>query len=327
MIFLVSLGEAMLRYSPPQNQRLRAARSLDIHMCGAQFNVAANLAFLGKSTLFLSKLPDNELGRLALNAGMSCGVDMSQVQMVPDRRMGVVYVEHGIEPRPYVHLYDRKNSAASFISSKDFSWKDILENSRLAYTDGIFPGLNQNCRHATLEFLRVAREVGSLVCFDMNYRAAVWTPEEARNAYREILPFVDILVTNHAVSQIVFGFDGSDEEVLRKYQIDFGCSTVCMTAREMMDSRRGRWKSLALHQDDIVSGRPFEFEVVDRFGTGDAFFSGFLYAYADRNAQFALDFGNALCALAHTVEGDVTPVSAREVMALLDGTAHGHIQR
>jgi 2-dehydro-3-deoxygluconokinase len=327
MVFLVSLGEAMLRYSPPKNQRLRAATSLNIHTCGAQFNVAANLAFLGKSTVFLSKLPDNELGQLARSAGMNCGIDMSRVQMVPDSRIGAVYVEFGAEPRANIHLYDRKDSAASGISAADFPWKKILKNSKLAYTDGIFPGLSQNSREATLEFIRVARDVGSVVCFDMNYRAAIWTPEEARNTYRQILPSVNILVTNHAVSQVVLGFHGSDEEVARRYRSDFGCSTVCITSREMMGTHRGKWKSLALHKDEIVYGRPFEFEVVDRFGTGDAFFSGFLYGYSDENAQFALDFGNALCALAHTVEGDIIPVSAREVMNLLEGSANAHIRR
>lgn len=327
MAFLVSLGEAMLRYSPPRNQRLRAATSLSIHLCGAQFNVAANLAFLGKSTVFLSRLPDNELGQLARSAGMNCGIDMSYVRMTPDSRIGTVYVEFGAEPRANIHLYDRKDSAASEISAGDFPWKEILKDSQLAYTDGIFPGLSRNCREATLEFICVAREVGSAVCFDMNYRATIWTPDEASNAYRQILPSVDILVTNHAVSQMVLGFHGSDEEVAQRYRGDFGCSTVCITSREMMGNRRGKWKSLALDKEEIVYGRPFEFEVVDRFGTGDAFFSGFLYGYSERNAQFALDFGNALCALAHTVEGDVIPVSVHEVMALLDGPANANIRR
>jgi 2-dehydro-3-deoxygluconokinase len=327
MAFLVSLGEAMLRYSPPRSQRLRAATSLNIHLCGAQFNVAANLAFLGKSTIFLSKLPENELGQLARSAGMHCGIDMSYVRMVPDSRIGTVYVEFGAEPRANIHFYDRKNSAASEISPADFPWKEILKDSQLAYTDGIFPGLSQNCRETTLEFIRVAREVGATVCFDMNYRAAIWTPEEAEHTYRQILPSVDILVTNHAVSQIVFGFHGSDEEVARRYPSEFGCSIVCITSREMIGNHRGRWKSLALDKNEFVYGRPFEFEVVDRFGTGDAFFSGFLYGYSERNAQFALDFGNAFCALAHTVEGDVVPVSVHEVMALLDGPANTHIRR
>jgi len=307
MTFLVSLGEAMLRYSPLKDQRLRAATSLNIHMCGSQFNVAANLALLGKPTVFLSRLPDNELGQLVRSIGMSCGIDMSRVQMVPDSRIGTVYVEFGAEPRANIHLYDRKGSAASGISATEFPWKEILKNSQLAYTDGIFPGLTHNSREATLEFIRVAREVGSVVCFDMNYRATIWTAEEARKTYREILPSVNILVTNHAVSQMVVGFCGSDDEVARRY--------------------RGKWKSLALHEDEIVYGRPFEFEVVDRFGTGDAFFSGFLYGYSAENVQFALDFGNALCALAHTVEGDIIPVSACEVMSLLEESTHAHIRR
>jgi 2-dehydro-3-deoxygluconokinase len=56
---------------------------------------------------------------------------------------------------------------------------------------------------------------------------------------------------------------------------------------------------------------------VDRFGTGDAFFAGFLHGYLEGDIAFALEFGNALCALAHTVPGDVAQVSADEVMSLI----------
>src|SRR5579864_4610156 len=89
---LVSLGEVMLRMSPPKFERLRRARSLDIQVAGAQLNVAADLARLGKKTAFLSKLPANELGQLAYDTCLSYGVDMSHVQMITGARMGVNYL-------------------------------------------------------------------------------------------------------------------------------------------------------------------------------------------------------------------------------------------
>lgn len=238
MPFLTSLGEVMLRLSPPRYERLRNATGLNVRMCGAQFNIAADLALLGKCTVFVSKLPANELGALARTAGGSYGVDMSHVQMAPDTRMGVIYVEFGADPRPGMHLYDRKGSAASTIKPADFDWKRILKDSRFAHTDGIFPGLNTGCREATLEFLKAAREAGCEICFDMNYRETLWSPEEARKLYKEILGYVDIVVTSQSASKVVFGVDDSEEGSAQRYRQEFGCRIVCMTSREMGETAR-----------------------------------------------------------------------------------------
>ncbi len=327
MYDLVSLGEVMLRYSPPKYERLCQATCLDVRVCGAEFNVAADLACLGGKSALISKLPASELGRLALRGCLSYGVDITHIKMVPNARIGVVYVEFGTEPRGGVHLYDRQHSAASTLSPDDFAWLEILKNARLAYTDGIFPGLSQCCRDATWAFLRTAREQGCKVCFDMNYRTAIWRSDQARDMYIQNLPAVDILVTNRSVSQSVLGFRGSDEDLLRCYHGEFGCQTVCLTSRVMEGTRRGTWKSMALHENRITYGRPFQFDVVDRFGTGDAFFAGFLFQYLAGDIQFALDFGNALCALAHTIEGDVVQISAEEVTEQLDGGRDFEIRR
>src|SRR5437867_1091958 len=89
---VVSLGEVMLRLSPPGHERLRQARSLDIRVCGAQFNLAADFALLGGRSAFVSRLPANDLGLMARSACLKYGVDMSNVRMTPNSRMGIVYV-------------------------------------------------------------------------------------------------------------------------------------------------------------------------------------------------------------------------------------------
>lgn len=316
MYDLVSLGEVMLRMSPPRYQRLRRAHVLDVVVCGSQLNVAANLARLGKRTAFITKLPANELGLLALDDCRSYGVDVSHIQLVPGARMGVNYVEFSGAPRPGVAIYDRQHSAASAIAPGDFAWDAILKETTLAYTDGIFPGLSPSCREAALEFVRAAKHQRCTVCFDMNYREHLWTPPEARQAWGRLLPDVDVLVTNGWVSQNVFGYEGSDAEMAARYSGEFGCRVVCLTSRESTGLWRGAWSSLAVSDGQLYRGQRVEFEIVDRFGTGDAWFAGFLYGYLQGDIEMALNFGNTLCALAHTIEGDIVHVSADEVRAL-----------
>ena len=84
---------------------------------------------------------------------------------------------------------------------------------------------------------------------------------------------------------------------------------------------------MARHEGTVLQGRRYEFDVVDRFGTGDAWFAGFLYGYLEGDVQFALDFGDALCALAHTIEGDVARISAAEVMPLLTAEPDLRVRR
>jgi 2-dehydro-3-deoxygluconokinase len=314
---LVSMGEVMLRLAPPRYERLRQARSLDVTVAGSQLNVAADLACLGWRTAFLSKLPANQLGILARDTCKGYGVDMAHVHMVPGVRMGVNYLEHAVAPRVSVVVYDRAGSAASTIDPGDFDWAAILRETGVAYTDGIMPGLSEGCRQAALCFLRAAREEGCLTAFDLNYREHLWTKEGARDVWSEMLPLVDVVVTNRSVSEAVFGYQGSDDEIMRRYAQDFGSLVVVLTTREMFGILRGAWSSQALHEGAVLQGRRYQFDVVDRIGTGDAFTAGFIYGYVEKGVQYGLDFGNALCAIAHTLEGDVAQVSAAEVGAML----------
>jgi 2-dehydro-3-deoxygluconokinase len=316
---LVSLGEVMLRLSPPRYERLRRTLSLDVRVSGSQLNVAANLARLGKRSAFVSKLPANELGLLARDACLSYGVDVSHLKLEPGARMGVNYVEFSATPRGSIAVYDRAGSAASAIQPGDFDWSVILSGARLAYTDGIFPGLSASCRETAREFIRSAREQGCRVCFDVNYREHLWTPAAARTAWEALLPDIDIVATNRSVSEEVFGYKGSDEDLMHRYQDEFGCTVVCLTHREIAGVLRGAWSSQAIEAGQLVQGSRFDFDVIDRFGTGDAWFAGVLFGILEgETLERSLNFGNALCALAHTIEGDIAHVSPEEVWALVD---------
>lgn len=316
---LVSLGEVMLRLSPPRYERLRKTRDLDVHPCGAQFNVAANLAQLGKKNLFLSRLPDNELGYLARDLGEGFGVDMSMVKFVDVPKIGLVFVEFGASPRRAVHLYDRKGSAASTMAPEDYDWDELLRPARYAYLDGIFPAISDSCYQTALKYLQAARDGGTRVCFDVNFRESLWAGSDARAGLARMLEYVDILITNRTISESLFGYSGSDRELMAAYQTEFGCSLVCLTYKELHGAERGSWRSLAVDSRQQYESRNFDFQVVDPFGTGDAFVAGLLYGLLESyDITAALNFGGALCALSHTVEGDQAVFSVGEVEALLE---------
>jgi 2-dehydro-3-deoxygluconokinase len=321
---LISLGEPLLRLSPRPGVPLRKADALELQVAGSQLNLAANLAQLGWRTAFLTKLPDNPLGWRTLDACRTYGVNVDHVSLVPGAKMGVTYVEFSAEPRAAEIVYDRARSAASTIAPADFDWADLARQTRLAYTDGLFPGLSASCRESTEVLVSAAKQAGTTTAFDMNYREHLWTAPEARDCWLRLLPKIDVLVSNRNVSEQVLGYGGSDEDLLKRYAGEFGCELVCLTYRETLSSRRGAFRSVALSGGNLGGGKLLEgvrreFDIVDRYGTGDAWLAGLLFGLDCQGAQHGLDFAGAMIALAHTVFGDVPFVTKKQVESVLSG--------
>ncbi len=319
MFDVVTIGEGMLRLSPPRYERIRRARTFDVYVCGSQGNVASNIARLGLNTAFMTKVPDNEIGLLMKDHYMSCGVDPQYIKFEKNSRLGVNYIEFGATPRSSKVVYDRKNSAASTITKNDYDWPEVLKGTKLAYTDGIFPGLSEECCEACLEFIKTAKENGCKIAFDVNYREHLWEPPRARSVMSEIIKNVDILITTQWDSEIVFGYTGDYKDIIKRFYDEFNCEIIAITLREVYDVLRGGWNTMVLHNGEVIEGRSYDLDVIDRFGGGDSWASGFLYSYlSGRDPEYSMNFGNAFCALHHTVQGDVCHVTPEEVEAIMD---------
>jgi len=79
MYDVVTFGEAMVRLSPPHFQRLEQTVSLDVQVGGGELNVAVGVRRLGLSSAWVSRLPQNALGRMVDNRARQAGVDTSHV--------------------------------------------------------------------------------------------------------------------------------------------------------------------------------------------------------------------------------------------------------
>ncbi len=312
MYDVVTVGEGMLRLSPPRYERIRRMRTLDVHMCGSQGNVACNIARLGLKTAFVTKLPDNALGLLAKDHYMSCGVDASHIQAYSRRAAGgqlhrirrhAAGQRRGLRPQGQRGQHDRP---------RRFRLGRNPRRDAAGLHGRHFPGLSTNCRGAAVEFVAAAKRNRCLVGFDVNYREHLWSPEEAKTVMSEIIPSVDILITTQWDSETVFGYRGSYEEIIRRFHKDFGCPIVAITLREVYDVLRGAWNTMVLHEGKVLHGQKYEIDVIDRFGAGDSWGSGFLYAYLTSNdVEYAMNFGNAVLRLAPYHSGRRGPGDAQ----------------
>jgi len=315
---IISLGETMIRLSPPFHQRLEQATSLDLRVGGAELSVAVGGARLGLRTAWVSKLPDNPLGRLVANKAREHGVDVSHVAWTTGERVGVYFVEFGAQPRPSSVLYDRADSAISRMRPDDFDWPAILSQARVFHVSGITPALSPSCAEATLAAAKAAADAGTKVSVDVNYRAKLWSQEEARRVMTALMESTDILITTEEDTKRVFGIEAPDyREVARRLQQEFSLEAVAITLRETPSVLRNRWSTFALVGGEVYEAPVYEVEVVDRLGAGDSFAAGFLWGYLQGDPAKAVAYGTAFSALKHSVPGDFHWGTLAEVEALV----------
>jgi len=330
---LVTFGEAMIRLSPPNFQRLEQTSSLDLQIGGAEYNVACAGARLGLKTAWVSRLPDNPLGRRIANKAREQGVDVSNIVWTKEGRVGLYFLEQGASPRASSVLYDRSPSAIAEIKPGEVDWKKVLAGVKLFHTTGITPALSAGAATVTRESLEAARAAGCRVSYDLNFRKKLWSAEQARKVQEPFMALVDLLITNEEDPKALFGIAaaGHDDaykalsadayrEILRKLQERFKLKAVAVTMRESPSVLKNVWTAMALEGTTVYEDRKYELEVVDRLGGGDSFSAGLLYGIATKNSiEYGLKFGLAFSALKHTTPGDINWATREEVEELMKG--------
>ena len=311
---VITFGETMIRLAPPDYRRLEQTNLLDINIGGAELNVATALSRLGIHVAWVSRLTDNPLGAMIRNKAREQGVDTSHIIWTNDDRVGIYFVEFGASPRPSSVLYDRKNSAISKIKPGDINWEEVFSGAKWFHTSGITPALSPGAAQVTTDALKTAKKVGCKVSYDLNYRARLWTEEEARKCQEPLMEYIDILISTEEDTRRVLGITAENyREVAKKLVEKFHFEVVCITIREDVSVLRNRWTAIAYSAGKIYDDKTYDVEIVDRVGAGDSFTAGFIYGYLTGDVEKGLKFGNAYSALKHSMPGDINWATLKEV--------------
>lgn len=311
MTEIATFGETMLRYAPPPGKRLENADAFDVHVGGAESNVAVAAARLGRSATWLSKLVDSPLGRRIERTLRGQGVEPAIV-WTDEGRQGVYYLERGADPRQSVVRYDRGETAIRTATAAELP-TDALE-ADVFFTSGITPALSETLATTTGELLSTARAAGATTAFDVNYRSKLWDPAAARETLTDLLPAVDLLFLAERDAATVFDRTGDAERVARDLRETYDHDLVVLT--------RGERGAVAVTAEGVHEQPAFETDTRDPVGSGDAFVGGFLARWLDDgDASNALATGAATAAVKRTLDGDMALVSPAEVEAVLDGDA------
>ncbi|HSF05990.1 MAG TPA: sugar kinase [Methylomirabilota bacterium] len=305
---LVTLGEVMLRLAVPAPGRIETARQLDVQIGGAEANVAAACARLGLRTAWLSALPANPWGERIRRELTGHGVDCAGVRMVEGARVGLYYLEYGAPPRPVRVIYDRRESAFARLAVDDIDWAS-LRQARLVHLTGITPALGPGPRALVERALSEA----ATISFDVNYRATLWIPAEARAFIDGVLPRARYIFAGLEEVRLIWGLEGEPEQVLEVLARRAPQATVTVLMGEAGSITRDGARVLRPDRRHAV-------QVVDPIGAGDAFAAGFLWAaLRGCDLQETIDTAGAVAALKCSMWGDIALVGPRDVEELLAG--------
>ena len=329
---VVTFGEAMVRLTPPRNERLERTVSLDVTAGGAELNTAVGLRCLDIPTSWVSALPQSSLGRFIARQAQANGVDISGMKWVPEDegRAGLYFLEEGVDPRPSSVTYDRQNTAIANVRPGDFDWKTLLDGAGALHISGITLAISAGARAEAMEAVRVAGELGVLVSFDLNYRSKLWSEADARAAFVEIIPFVDILFASRGGLGTFYGIEGSHEEVLKLAIEKLGVAAATLSRKRTKGSRRLKVQNFALGPSGVLASSDWrDLEVVDRLGGGDAYAAGFITGYLENPHALtrAVALGTAAQALKHTMPGDFLCATRSEIEAVAANTTSAVLQR
>lgn len=319
---LLTLGEIMLRLSPPGYERMSRGEVFDKRAGGSELNVAAGVAHLGLRTGIISKLPDNSMGAFIKNRIRFDGVsdDYLIYDASDNARLGIYYYEYGAAPRKPSIVYDRQNSSFTKLSIEDIP-EVVFSKTRMFHTSGITLALSEEVRRVAVELIKKFKENGAMISFDVNYRANLWSEEQAKETIRSILPYVDVLFISEETSRRMMGKTGELSEIMKSYTEEFPVKIVCTTQRTVKSPKSHDFTSTiySKEQDKFFVEKPYEnIDVIDRIGSGDAYVSGVLYGLLKHNDPFrALQYGNATSSVKNTIPGDLPASDLAEIDAII----------
>jgi len=337
---VVTFGEIMLRLAPAGYYRFVQAESFGATFGGGEANVAVSLANYGLDAVFVTKLPEHEIGQAAVNSLRRYGVDTGFIAR-GGSRLGIYYLEKGASQRPSKVIYDRAGSSIATAAREDFNWNAILEGASWFHFTGITPALGDTLADICEEACATAKQKGVTVSCDLNYRKKLWSREKAGQVMSRLCKYVDVCIANEEDAKDVFGIEAEDsditggrlnfdgyKDVAKKLSDRFGFDKVAITLRTSISASENNWMGLLYDGGSFYLSKEYNMKIVDRVGGGDSFGAGLIYGLlSGKSPQEALEFAVAASCLKHSIEGDFNHVSVDEVENLARGDASGRVQR
>ena len=353
----VTFGEVMVRDTPADFERPERTRLVNISMAGSEYTLAMGLNRLGIPSAFITRIPDNPYGRSLRNIAREQGMNTEYIVWAHKTEpIGRFIYEIGRTPRKNTGVYQRMYSAASRLDAGMVDWKAALKDAKLFHSSGITFGLathsqyERNYCYGAFKEAIASKPEDCLVGMDFNYRATLWSPEQAREILTPtISDHVDILITTiedmaklygiscgqYSAKQVVDGDMGQIEdddikEFCSQVRELFNVQIVAITIRYPDSFEQHRWESAAMDSEGTFFRSPAVKPITlwDRLGGGDTWNAGFYYGlltlgFGGEGIVKGVLVGDAATRLKQTLMYDLPIVDKAEIEALMKAEVFG----
>ncbi len=343
MIVPSSMG---VRLTPINRQPVHTSELFHLKASSAETNVMSVAAALGLKTKVLTTfVKDSPIAQIIKNDLMKRHIQYEGVEVEQGGPWGYRHqfniADSGYGLRGPRVQNDRAGEVGRTLNLKDFDLNRIFntEGVQLLHLSGLIAALSPETGQFCLELARYAKQFGTKISFDLNYRASFWKnrKDELSQIFKEIASVSDILIGNEEDFQLALGilgpeaggknigdeiesFKGLIMNVKKAYP---NASTYATTLREVENANEHHWGAILLDGDTWTVIKPRPIQVLDRIGGGDGFVGGLLYGFLKGwPSEKCAQFGWATGALAVTmIEDFALPQDEEQVWSIWEGNA------
>lgn len=297
-IDIVSIGEPLIEF----NQTRPGEPAYLQGFGGDSSNMIIAAARSGARAAYVTRIGDDEFGRLFLRLWKEEGVDARGVAVDPHAPTGAYFVTHG--PQGHVFSYLRAGSAASLMRPQDLPL-DLIRQARFVHASGISMAISPSAAEAVLAAFA---ESAGRISFDSNLRLKLWPLERARAGIAAAAAMADYFFPSIEDARTLSGLENA--EAILTWAHGLGAKTVFLKL-----GAGGVWVSDGAKRERIPG---IQVPAVDATGAGDCFCGAALARLAAGDSIWeAARYANAAAALATTGFGAVAPLPRPEAVRRL----------
>ena len=295
----ITIGELLMRLSPPDYEKIRTTSSYVVNFGGAEANVAVSLANLGVDTTVFTVLPDNDIGRSAVRSLKANDVHTSPI-IFGGERMGVYFLEEGIGVRSSKVIYDRKHSAFAEYDYTTVDFKALLEGYDWLHLSGITPALSNSCQILIEAAIYAATYVDVLIGIE---------PLHLQDENGHDLKDGMSMQPDYEEQDRIF------QAMADRYHF----KAIARHVRYTHSSSENSLKAYLYYNGQTYESKLFRFQILDRVGGGDAFSSGLIYALMNNyKPRDVVNFAVASSVMKHSIHGDTNITDVESIQRLMN---------
>lgn len=292
---IVLLGRIAIDFNPAYSDSvkeefkpLKDVHYFEKYVGGSPANIAVGVTHHGLKAGFIGKVSDDQFGDFVTEYFDAQGIDTSHVTRCTNgEKIGLTFTEMLSPSESHILMY--RNCIADLQLSVDDIDPDYIASAKLLLISGTALAESPS-REAAIEAVLVARQVGTPVVFDIDYRAYNWkNADEISIYYSYVARLSDIIMGSREEFDLTEALicPGMTDEQSAAYWQERNAKIVVI--------KHGMEGSTAYCNDgEKFSIKPFPVTARKGFGGGDGYGSGFLYGlFQGWDIQDCLEFGSA----------------------------------